>query len=193
MGTASNFGNMISISIASIFLTVLPMLPTQILLINLMYDLSQTPIPTDNVDAEYIKKQKRFDMKSIRRFMLFFGPVGILWDLATFLVMIVLFKSSFPEFRTAWFIESITTQFLIIFVIRTRKVPFWKSKPGKFVVITSIALVLAALIIPYTYLGEIFQFEPVPPLFYLFMVGMLLVYFAITELQKKWFFKKYDI
>lgn len=193
IGTSSNFGNMLSVAIASAFLPFLPMLPVQILFMNLCYDVSQTAIPTDNVDPEYLKKPKVFDINSIKRFMLFFGPISTLWDIATFLILIFIFKAAPGMFRTGWFMESMATQLLIVFAIRTRKVPFWKSKPAKGVLFASILTALAALIIPFTILGHVFQFTAVPYLFFVLLAAMLIAYFALVELQKKWFFSRWEV
>ncbi|MGH1525616.1 HAD-IC family P-type ATPase [Leifsonia sp. L25] len=128
MGTSSNFGNMFSASIASVILPFLPMLPGQILLNNLLYDSSQLAIPSDNVDAEQLKVPSHWDIGAIRRFMLLFGPISSLFDFATFGLMLFAFNAAPPEFRSGWFIESIATQTLIVFVIRTRRVPFLRSR-----------------------------------------------------------------
>ena len=124
MGVSSNFGNMFSVAGASLFLPFLPMLPTQILLNNLLYDFSQSTIPTDKVDQKYVEKPKRLDIRFIRRFMVFLGPVSSLFDFLTFFMMLFIFKASEPLFQTAWFIESLTSQTLVIFAIRTKKSPF---------------------------------------------------------------------
>jgi Mg2+-importing ATPase len=129
MAISSNFGNMFSAAAASLFLPFLPMLPIQILLNNLLYDFSQLTIPMDNVDADYVKRPQRLGTNYIRKFMLSFGPISSIFDFLTFFVMIVIFKANEPLFQTAWFIESLFTQTLVIFAIRTRMVPFWKSKP----------------------------------------------------------------
>ena len=127
MAISSNFGNMFSAAAASLFLPFLPMLPIQILLNNLLYDFSQLTIPMDNVDADYVKRPQRLGTNYIRKFMLSFGPISSIFDFLTFFVMIVIFKANEPLFQTAWFIESLFTQTLVIFAIRTRMVPFWKS------------------------------------------------------------------
>ena len=127
MGTSSNFGNMFSAGAASLFLSFLPMLPTQILLNNLLYDVSEMTIPTDNVDPEQLEKPAHWDIRMIRRFMLFFGPISSLFDFATFGIMLGVFDAHAPLFRSGWFVESLATQSLMIFAIRTRRVPFFRS------------------------------------------------------------------
>jgi Mg2+-importing ATPase len=191
MGVSSNFGNMFSVAGASLFLPFLPMLPTQILLNNLLYDFSQSTIPTDEVDQEYIEKPKRLDIRFIRRFMIFLGPVSSLFDFLTFFIMLFIFNAYESLFQTAWFIESLTSQTLVIFVIRTRKSPFWKSKPSKLLLLSSIAIVIFALVLPYTPLGEIFEFVRPPATFYIALAIILITYIILAEIIKNWFYKKY--
>jgi Mg2+-importing ATPase len=184
MGVSSNFGNMFSVAGASLFLPFLPMLPTQILLNNLLYDFSQSTIPTDEVDQEYIEKPKRLDIRFIRRFMIFLGPVSSLFDFLTFFIMLFIFNAYESLFQTAWFIESLTSQTLVIFVIRTRKSPFWKSKPSKLLLLSSIAIVIFALVLPYTPLGEIFEFVRPPATFYIALAIILITYIILAEIIK---------
>ena len=138
MGTSSNFGNMFSAAGASLFLSFLPMLPSQILLNNLLYDSSQLAIPTDNVDEEQLRRPSHWDIGFIRRFMIFFGPLSSVFDFVTFGVMLWVFHSGAGQFRSGWFVESLATQTLVIFAIRTRRIPFFRSHP-------SLPLTLAAL------------------------------------------------
>ena len=174
MGVSSNFGNMFSVAIASLFLGFLPMLPIQILLNNLLYDLSQSAITTDNVDAEYIEKPKRWDIGFIRQFMISLGPVSSLFDFLTFFIMILVFNiplinptsSQVSLFQTAWFIESLATQAVVVFVIRTRHSPFWKSKPSKLLLLSCLLILSFGLIVPFTPLGSMyFSFVPPPTTF----------------------------
>ena len=178
LGVSSNFGNMFSVAGASLFLPFLPMLPVQILLNNLLYDISQSTITTDNVDEEYVERPKRWDISFIRKFMVVFRSVSSLFDFLTFFTMLFVFLPIIPAitllsnpdypqhlFQTAWFIESLCSQTLVVFVIRTRRKPFWKSKPSKYLVISSIAIVAFALIVPFTPLGALFGFVAPPPLF----------------------------
>jgi Mg2+-importing ATPase len=192
MGVSSNFGNMFSAAFGSVFLPFLPMLPIQILLNNLLYDTSQTVLTTDNVDAEYIEKPKRWDISFIRRFMVTLGPVSSLFDFVTFFTMLFVFNAWTNEslFQTAWFIESLCSQTLVVLIIRTRKVPFYKSKPSKYLAIMLLAVISFAVIVPYTPVGEFFKFVPPPPTFYLALAGILGAYALLAETVKRWFYKK---
>ena len=197
MGVSSNFGNMFSAAGGSVFLPFLPMLPIQILLNNLLYDTSQTVMTTDNVDAEYIEKPKRWDISFVRRFMIIIGPVSSLFDFATFFMMLFVFQKLidpklFPSvFQTAWFIESLCSQTLVVLIIRTRRVPFYKSKPSKYLAIMLLAVISFAIIVPYTPLGAFFGFVPPPPAFYLALAGILGAYALLAETVKRWFYKRY--
>jgi Mg2+-importing ATPase len=191
MGVSSNFGNMFSVAGASLFLPFLPMLPVQILLNNLLYDFSQTTITTDNVDSEYIEKPKRWDILFIKNFMLFLGPVSSLFDFLTFFIMLLIFNATEPLFQTAWFLESLSTQTFVIFVIRTKRTPFYKSKPSKLLLLSSISIVSFALILPFTLLGELFHFVKPPFTFLLILVGLIGTYLMLTETVKRWFYKRY--
>ncbi|MEM3403235.1 MAG: magnesium-translocating P-type ATPase [Nitrososphaeria archaeon] len=191
MGVSSNFGNMFSVAGASLFLPFLPMLPIQILLNNLLYDFSQSTITTDNVDLEYVEKPKRWDISFIRKFMVFLGPVSSVFDFLTFFIMLLIFKATEPLFQTAWFIESLCTQTLVIFVIRTRRTPFYKSKPSRILFLSSLSVVSFALILPFTPLGGIFHFVQPPFAFFPVLAMLVLTYLALTEVVKKWFYKRY--
>jgi Mg2+-importing ATPase len=194
MGISSNFGNMFSAAGASLFLKFLPMLPTQILLNNLMYDLSELSIPTDNVDPEYIEKPKRLDISYIRNFMIYFGPISSIFDFLTFYIMLHVFNAwnNAPLFQTAWFIESLCTQTLVIFAIRTRRSPFFKSRPSKLLLISSLTVVAAGIILPFTLLGELFEFTHPPLTFFGFLVAFVAVYLAMVETVKRRFYKRYS-
>ena len=191
MGVSSNFGNMFSVAGASLFLPFLPMLPIQILLNNLLYDFSQSAIPMDEVDKEYVEKPKRLDISFIRRFMVFLGPVSSLFDFLTFFVMLFIFNASEPLFQTAWFIESLSSQTLVIFVIRTKKSPFWRSKPSRTLLLSSTAIIALAVVLPYTPLGEIFRFVKPPATFFIALLVILAAYIALAEVVKNWFYKRY--
>lgn len=191
MGTSSNFGGMFSVAIASLFLPFLPMLPIQILLNNLLYDVSQSTIPTDNVDVEYVEKPKKLNVSYIRKFMLVFGPISSLFDFITFFIMLYIFNASAPLFQTAWFIESLATQTLIIFVIRTNRTPFWKSKPSRLLLLSTIGVVGLNLILPFTPLGKLFGLVEPPLLFYVALAFVVISYLLVVELVKKLFYKKY--
>ena len=192
MGVSSNFGNMFSAAGGSVFLPFLPMLPIQILLNNLLYDTSQTVMTTDNVDAEYIEKPKRWDISFIRRFMIIIGPVSSLFDYVTFFTMLFIFNAwtNAALFQTAWFTESLCSQTLVVLIIRTRKVPFYKSRPSKYLVLMLLAVISFAIIVPYTPVGAFFGFVPPPPAFYLALAGILGAYALLAETVKKWFYKR---
>ncbi len=192
MSVSSNFGNMFSVAGASLFLPFLPMLPIQILLNNLLYDFSQSTISTDEVDQEYIEKPKRWDIHFIRQFMVCLGPVSSIFDFLTFFIMLFIFNAYEQLFQTAWFIESLTSQTLIIFVIRTKRLPFWKSKPSRLVLLSSIAIITFALIIPYTPLGEIFRFVKPPATFFIALAAILGTYLTLAEIIKSWFYRRYS-
>jgi Mg2+-importing ATPase len=194
MGISSNFGNMFSAAGASLFLTFLPMLPIQILLNNLMYDLSELAIPTDKVDQEYIQKPKKLDTTYIRNFMLFFGPISSIFDFLTFFIMLNIFAgyAHFDSlFQTAWFIESLCTQTLVIFVIRTRRSPFFRSRPSKSLLFASLTVVAAALLLPFTLLAPLFGFVTPPLAFFGFLVAFVVCYLTMVETLKVWFYRRY--
>ena len=170
MGTSSNFGNMFSVAGASLFLPFLPMLPIQILLNNLLYDVSESTIPTDSVDSSYISTPKKWDIEFIRKFIFVFGPINSVFDFITFFILLFIFKADASFFQTAWFIESICTQTLVIFVIRTRIVPFYKSKPSNLLVASTLLIIVIACILPFTVIGSIFGFVHLPISFYTVLV-----------------------
>jgi Mg2+-importing ATPase len=191
MGTSSSFGNMFSVAGASLFLPFLPMLPIQILLNNLLYESSQAALPTDDVDNEYVEKPKRWNVSFVRRFMIVFGPISSIFDFMTFFIMLYAFNATEPLFQTAWFIESLTTQTLVIFIIRTRRVPFYKSKPGRIVTLSSLTAVAIALLIPFTPLGTLFQFVPLPRAFLVLLGALVSTYLVLVEVTKKWFYTRF--
>jgi Mg2+-importing ATPase len=191
MGTSSNLGNMFSVAAASLFLSFLPMLPIQILLNNLLYDLSESTIPTDNVDSEYVETPKRWNISFIRRFMILLGPISSIFDFLTFFIMIYVFNATESLFQTAWFIESLFTQTLVIFIIRTRRTPFYKSKPGRLLLLSSLSIIALALILPFTPLGTLFEFVVPPFKFFMFLVGLIAAYLMLVEIVKRWFYKRY--
>ena len=150
MATSSNFGNMFSAAGASLFLSFLPMLPSQILLNNLLYDVGQLAIPTDNVDPETVARPAAWDIGFVRRFMAVFGPVSSIFDFLTFFVMLTVLNASHAEFRSGWFVESLATQTLVVFLIRTRRVPFFRSTPSRAMLITPTAMAIVGAILPFT-------------------------------------------
>ncbi|MFF5259867.1 magnesium-translocating P-type ATPase [Actinomadura viridis] len=189
MGTSSNFGNMFSAAGASAFLAFLPMLPSQILLNNLLYDSSQLAIPTDTVDEERLARPARWDLGLIRRFMLFFGPISSIFDFATFGVMLAVFHAGPTLFHTGWFVESLATQTLVIFVIRTRRVPFTRSRPSVPLLAAALGAVAAGAVLPFTPLARILGFQPLPADFFFVLAWLVIAYLALIEIGKRWFFR----
>ena len=187
MGTSSNFGNMFSMAGASLFLPFLPMLPTQILLNNMLYDLSEVAIPLDRVDRPELRKPQVWDMRFIRNFMWIIGPVSSLFDFVTVYVLLALLHANEALFQTGWFVESLATQVLVIFVIRTRGNAL-KSRPHPALTSSSIAMVLIAVALPFTDLGRRFGFEPLPDEFFAILAILIVAYLAIVELAKRWFY-----
>jgi P-type Mg2+ transporter len=184
MGTSSNFGNMFSMAAASVFLPFLPMLPTQILLNNFLYDASQLTIPSDNVDDEYMRRPRPWDMKQVRNFMLTIGPISSIYDFLTFYVLLHFFHASQPEFHTGWFVESLATQTLVIFVIRTAGNPL-KSRPSLPLAITTIMIVATGIALPYSPFTRLFGFVPLPAPFFVFLAISTVTYLALVELGKR--------
>ena len=184
MGTSSNFGNMFSMAIAVVFLPFLPMLPTQILLNNFLYDLAQVTIPTDAVDETFIRKPQRWNIKLIRDFMIYIGPLSSIYDFLTFFVLLKVFLASEQFFHTGWFVESLATQTLVIFVIRTAGNPL-RSRPSLALTITTIAIVLFGTVLPYTSLGSLIGFTPLPITFLLFILFAASTYLLLVEAVKR--------
>jgi Mg2+-importing ATPase len=184
MGTSSNFGNMFSMAGAFLFLPFLPMLPTQILLNNFMYDFSQLTIPTDKVDDTYIHKPRKWNVAFIRRFMLVIGPLSSIFDVLTFLVMLYVFHASEQLFHTGWFVESLATQTLVLFIIRTQRNPF-KSRPSRPLAITVLAIVALGILLPFMPIGPWLGFVPLPPTYFAFLVAAIVVYLALVESVKR--------
>ncbi|HEX9030530.1 MAG TPA: magnesium-translocating P-type ATPase [Streptosporangiaceae bacterium] len=189
MGTSSNFGNMFSAAGASIFLKFLPMLPSQILLNNLLYDSSQLAIPTDNVDAEQLARPARWDIGFIRKFMLFFGPISSLFDFATFGIMLGVFHAGPALFRSGWFVESLATQTLVIFAIRTRRIPFFRSRPSRPLLLAGIGVVLVGALLVASPLSATLGFRPLPLGFYAALALMVACYLALIEVGKHFFYR----
>jgi Mg2+-importing ATPase len=188
MATSANFGNMFSMAGASLFLPFLPLLPKQVLLVNLMTDMPEMTISTDTVDKEMVERPRRWDIKFIRRFMLYFGLLSTFFDYITFAILLVVLNASVEQFRTAWFMESVISASAIVLIIRTRRRAY-KSKPSKYLVIFTVATILLVILIPYTPLGEIFGFVGVP-LTYLLVIGLIvLLYISIAEIVKSRFYK----
>ena len=187
MGTSSNFGNMFSMAGAALFLPFLPMLPVQILLNNMLYDISELPIPLDNVDAGDMAAPRRLDIASIRRFMLIVGPVSSVFDFVTFYLLLHVLDANEAMFQTCWFVESLCTQVLVIFVIRTRGNPC-KSRPNAALVAAACLVVATALWLPVSPLAGFFSFTPPPAAFYLMLAPLILCYLAVVQIIKSKFF-----
>ena len=190
MGTSSNFGNMFSVTVAAAFLPFLPMLPFQILLNNLLYDTSQLAIPTDHVDEELLLRPSHWDIGSIRRFMLRFGPISSIFDLATFAVLLWVFHASAPEFRSGWFIESLATQTLVVFVIRTVRVPFLRSRPSSALALSVLAVVVVGIAIPMSPMAAALGFAHLPLAFSLVLAVFVVAYLAAVDVAKLFFFRE---
>ena len=188
MATSSNFGNMVSMAAAALFIPFLPMLPVQILLNNFLYDLSEVAIPLDRVDSTALRRPKVWDLVFIRNFMLAFGSLSSLFDLLTFALLIVVLKAGEAQFQTAWFVESMATQVLVVFVIRTRALP-WRSRPAPWLTVTTLATALGAVALPYTPLGAAFGFVPLPAWFIAALAGLTAAYLVATEYAKQRFYR----
>lgn len=184
MGTSSNFGNMFSMAGASFFLPFLPMLPTQILLNNFLYDLAQVTIPTDNVDESYIRTPQRWDLRRIRNFMLLIGPISSIYDFLTFWVMLHVFHAGEPMFRTGWFVESLATQTLVLFVIRTQHVP-WRSRPSRALTATTLGMVAVGVLLPFSSFAQVLGFTPLPADYFGFLAAATVTYLALVEVAKR--------
>jgi Mg2+-importing ATPase len=184
IGTSSNFGNMFSMAGAYVFLPFLPMLPSQILLNNFLYDLSQVTIPTDTVDQSYVKKPQHWDISLIRKFMIFIGPVSSIFDFLTFFLLLRIFHAGAVLFHTGWFVESLATQTLVLFIIRTAGNPL-RSRPSRPLTITTLVIVALGIVLPYSPLAGPLGFTPLPVLYFLFLVVLTTVYLLLVQLVKR--------
>lgn len=195
MGASSNFGNMFSVLGASIFLPFLPMLPIQVLTNNLLYDFSQTAIPTDNVDEDYLAVPRKWDIGNIFKFMVFIGPISSIFDYATFFTMLYVFDSwnNPPLFQTGWFVESLLTQTLIIHIIRTAKIPFFQSRASAALVATSMMICVIGVALPFLPVGQALKFTPLPELYWPIILSFLLAYAILTHLVKSWFVRRWGM
>lgn len=193
MGASSNFGNMFSVLGASIFLPFLPMAPLQLVTNNLLYDLSQVAIPTDKVDQEYIEKPRKWDIKDIRRFMIYIGPISSIFDYTTFFMMLFVFNAwNNPGlFQAGWFIESLFTQTLIIHVIRSRKIPFFQTMASKPLIISTVAVLSIAIYIVSSSVAGYFGFAHLPFLYWVLLTITVIAYVSLTQLVKDWYVKKF--
>jgi len=189
MGTAGDFGNMVSAAIGGVILPFLPMAPGQLLLQDLMYDTSQLGIPTDNVDAEQSARPSHWSIKFIGRFMIIFGLASSVFDFATFALMIFGFHAKVAEFQTGWFVESLATATLIVLAVRTRRVPFWRSRPSRILLATVLGIVGLGVAVTYLPLGQVFDFSALPLPFFGALLGMILGYLVLVEFAKRALFK----
>jgi P-type Mg2+ transporter len=194
MGTSSNFGNMFSMAAASLFLPFLPMLPTQILLNNFLYDVSQISIPSDNVDPALLQRPKRWQIGFIRQFMMIIGPISSIYDFLTFGVLLWAFHASgnAPLFHTGWFVESLATQTLVVFVIRTAGNPL-KSRPSGPLLAAVFAIVAVAAVLPYTGLGKLLQFTPLPLSLLGAIAFLAVTYLLLVQVVKSWFYRRHAL
>ena len=193
MAASSNFGNMFSVVGASAFLPFLPMSPIQVLTNNLLYDFSQTTIPTDEVDAEWLTKPRKWEIDRILRFILFIGPISSIFDYLTFFMMLYVFDcwQNPALFHTGWFVESLFTQTLIIHVIRTNKIPFIQSRASWPLIISSVIIVTVGALLTVSPLADTLGFAPLPPRYWLFLAVILTCYVVLTQLVKAWFYRRY--
>ena len=197
MTASSNFGNMFSVLAASAFLPFLPMMPIQLLVQNLLYDISQVSIPWDNMDAEYIKKPRKWNADDIKRFMIFIGPISSIFDIITFLVMWYVFKANSPAvqslFQSGWFIEGLLSQTLIVHMIRTRKIPFFQSRAATSVLVLTGTIMAIGVCIPFTTLGMSIGLQPLPLSYFPWLAGILLSYCLLTQAVKTWYVKRFKM
>ena len=188
MATSANFGNMFSMAGASLFLPWLPLLPTQILLTNLMTDFPEMTIATDNVDPELAERPRRWDIKFIQRFMVVFGVLSSVFDYMTFAALLLLMHAGRRQFRSGWFIESVVSATLVVLVIRSRR-PFFRSTPGRHLLIATLAIVIVAPILPFTAVGRVFGFRPLPGSFLLLVAAIVALYIISAEIAKRFFYR----
>jgi Mg2+-importing ATPase len=188
MATSANFGNMFSMAGASLFLSFLPLLPTQVLLTNLLTDFPEMAIASDRVDPELVERPRRWDIHFIRDFMLTFGLLSSVFDYATFGVLLFVLNAAAPEFRTGWFVESVLSASMVVLIIRTRR-PLWRSRPGKWLTVATVSVWVATLALPYTPLGTLFKFVPLPWPFLAWLAAILVVYMTAAEGVKALFYR----
>ena len=192
MGLSSNFGNMFSMMGAASFLPFLPMLPSQILLNNFIYDVAQFSLPTDEVDGDELLKPTHWNLKFIRSYMIVFGWISSIFDFLTFFLLYYVYHLSEHQFQTGWFIETIATQVFVIYIIRTKKVPFLQSRPSPVLLLTTILAVIVAWLIPFTFFGRLMQFEALPGLIMAIIASYVLVYLVLVEIGKRIFYRYYN-
>lgn len=195
MTASSNFGNMFSVMFASAFLPFLPMMPIHLLIQNLLYDISQTTIPFDRMDPEFLKKPRKWDASDLSRFMIYIGPISSIFDIITYLVMWYVFSCNTPEhqtlFQTGWFVEGLLSQTLIVHMIRTRKIPFIQSRATWPVMGLTLLVMAIGIIIPFTSFGRSIGLTALPLGYFLWLPGILLSYCILTQLVKSWYIRKF--
>jgi len=195
MTASSNFGNMFSVMAASAFLPFLSMLPIHLLIQNLLYDISQTTIPFDRMDADYLRKPRKWDASDISRFMIFIGPISSIFDIVTYLVMWYVFSCNSVEhqtlFQSGWFIEGLLSQTLIVHMIRTQKIPFIQSCASWQVTGLTVLIMVIGIIIPFSPFGTSIGLESLPLSYFPWLVGILLSYCVLTQMIKNWYIKRF--
>ena len=195
MTASSNFGNMFSVMAASAFLPFLPMQPIHLLIQNLLYDISQTTIPFDRMDTDYLRKPRKWDASDLSRFMIFIGPISSIFDIVTYLVMWHVFGCNSVEhqalFQSGWFVEGLLSQTLIVHMIRTRKIPFIQSRASWSVTGLTLLIMVLGIIIPFTSFGKSIGLEPLPLSYFPWLIGILLSYCVLTQAIKNWYIRKF--
>lgn len=190
---SANYGNMITVSLSSLFLKFIPLLPSQILLNNFISDIPLFAVATDNVDGDFVRKPKRWNMGTIGSFMLYFGLISSLFDLLLILPMVYLWHTPAPLFRTAWFIESSLSEMVVTFAIRT-KLPFYKSMPSTLLIALTIVSSGAVILLPMTLFGKtFFEFSSIPPFIWIWIACVVVTYFCAIEIAKHIFFSKFEL
>ena len=196
MTASSNFGNMFSVMFASAFLPFLPMMPIHLLIQNLLYDISQTTIPFDRMDPEFLRKPRRWDASDLKRFMIYIGPISSIFDIVTYLVMWHVFGCNSPEhqslFQSGWFIEGLLSQTLIVHMIRTRKIPFIQSRATWPVIGMTTLVMVIGIVIPFTSFGASIGLQALPLSYFPWLVGILFSYCVLTPLVKNWYIRKFS-
>ena len=196
MTASSNFGNMFSVMFASAFLPFLPMMPIHLLIQNLLYDISQTTIPFDRMDPEFLRKPRKWDASDLKRFMIYIGPISSIFDIVTYLVMWHVFGCNSPEhqslFQSGWFIEGLLSQTLIVHMIRTRKIPFIQSRATWPVIGMTTLVMVIGIVIPFTSFGASIGLQALPLSYFPWLMGILLSYCVLTQLIKNWYIRKFS-
>jgi Mg2+-importing ATPase len=197
MTASSNFGNVFSVLVASAFIPFLPMLPVQLLVLNLLYDFSQLSLPWDRMDPEFLQRPRKWDTSGIARFMAWIGPISSVFDITTFVLLWFVFRASGPGgqplFQSGWFIESLLSQTLIVHMIRTEKIPFIQSRAAVPVLLLTSLIMIAGLTLPHSTIGAALGLVPPPPAFYPWLLATLLAYGALTQVVKTWYLRRFRV